>query len=79
MDGGADIGHADNLPETRGFIPGGYQYLSIQLGSQVGYFKARFWETSIALTQFYQYNHLRTTRDTLYLRYWEFSYRIFYR
>jgi hypothetical protein len=77
--GGADIGHPDDLPKRRGFIPGGYQYLSIQLGSQVGYFKARFWGAPRTLTQFYQYNHPRTTRDTLYLRYWDHNWRIFYR
>jgi hypothetical protein len=77
--GVADIGHPDDLPERRGFIPGGYQYLSIQLGSQVGYFKARFGGAPMALTQFYQYNHPRTSSDTLYLRYWETNYRIFYR
>jgi hypothetical protein len=77
--GAADMGHPDDLPVRRGFKTEGYQYLSLQLGSQVGYFKDRFRETPTALTQFYQYNHPRTTRDTLYLRYREFSYRIFYR
>jgi len=77
--GVADIGHPDDLPETRGFIPDGYQYLSLQLGSQVGYFKARFRETPTALTRFYQYNYPRTTRDTLYLRHWDTNWRIFYR
>jgi len=77
--GVADIGHPDDLPERRGFIPDGYQYLSLHLGSQVGYFKARFRETPTALTRFYQYNRPRTTRDTLYLRHWETNWRIFYR
>ena len=78
--GVAEMGHSDSdtPPERRGFIPDGYEYLSVQLGSQVGYFKSRFRETPEALAQFYQYNQPRTTRDTLYLRYWEFNYRIFY-
>lgn len=77
--GAADIGHPDDLPEPRGFIPKGYQYLSLQLGSQVGYFKVGFRETPTALTRFYQYNHPRTTRDTLYLRHWDQNWRVFYR
>jgi hypothetical protein len=77
--GAADIGHPEDLPVRRGFIPDGYQYLSLQLGSQVGYFKSRFRETPEALTHFYQYNHPRTTRDTLYLRHWDQNWRIFYR
>ena len=77
--GGADIGHPDDLPVRRGFRPEGYKYLSVQLGSQVGYFKARYWGTSTVLNRFYQYNHPRSTRDTLYLRYFDQNYRIFYR
>jgi hypothetical protein len=77
--GAADIGHPDDLPERRGFIPGGYQDLSIQLGSQVGYFKIRFRETPKALTRFYQHNQPHTTRDTLYLCHWDENWRIFYR
>jgi len=77
--GSADIGHPNDLPVRRGFKTEGYQYLSLQLGSQVGYFKARFWWTPSALIRFYQYNHPRTTRDTLYLRYWDTNWRVFYR
>jgi hypothetical protein len=79
--GVAEMGRSDSdtPPERTGFRPGGYQYLSLQLGSQVGYFKSRFWETPRVLTQFYQYNQPRTTRDTLYLRYGEQNWRIFYR
>jgi hypothetical protein len=77
--GVADMGHSDDLPEPRGFRPKGYQYLSVHLGSQVGYFKNHFRWTPTALTLFYQYNYPRSTRDTLYLRYYDHNYRIFYR
>jgi hypothetical protein len=77
--GVAEMGRSETWPQERGFLPGGYQYLSIQLGSEVGYFKGRFGGASNTLTQFYQYNQPRTTHDTLYLRYWESDWRIFYR
>jgi hypothetical protein len=77
----AEMGHsaADASPQELGFVPGGYEYLSVQFGSEVGHFKGRFSGASTTLTQFYQYNHPRTIRDTLYLRYWENDWRIFYR
>jgi hypothetical protein len=77
--GVAEQNHPATHPAPRGFSPAGYQYLSVQLGSEVGYFKGRFWETPTYLTKFYQYNHPRTTRDTLYLRYRMHDWRIFYR
>jgi hypothetical protein len=77
--GVAEQNHSDSRPRKRGFIPGGYQYLSLQLGSEVGYFKGLFTKGFDYRSLFYQYNHPRTTRDTLYLRHWDQNWRIFYR
>lgn len=77
--GGAEQNHSDTRLPERGFMPGGYQYLSLQLGAEVGYFKGRFTKGFDYRSFFYQYNHPRTTRDTLYLRCRETSWRIFYR
>jgi hypothetical protein len=77
--GVAEMGRRDTLHRKKGFIPAGYQYLRLQLGSEVGYFKESFSGASDNRTLFYQYNQPRTTRDTLYLRYWDSSWRIFYR
>jgi hypothetical protein len=77
----AEMGHsaADAPPQELGFVPGGYEYLSVQFGPEVGYFKGRFSGASTTLARFYQYNQPRTIRDTLYLRYWRNDWRIFYR
>jgi hypothetical protein len=77
--GVAEQNHSHTLPQKRGFIPQGYQYLSIQLGSEVEYFKERFAGTSDNRELFYQYNQPSSTRDTLYLRHWNSNWRIFYR
>jgi hypothetical protein len=77
--GVAEQNHSNTWPQERGFIPGGYQYLSIQLGSEVGYFKEPFVGANDERSLFYQYNQPHTRRDTLYLRHWARSFRIFYR
>lgn len=79
--GPAEMGHstADASAQELSFVPGGYEYLSVQFGSEVGYFKGRFRGASTTLARFYQYNQPRNSRDTLYLRYWENDWRIFYR
>jgi hypothetical protein len=77
--GVAEMGHSDTRPQESGFIPEGYQYLSVQLGAEIGYFKGGIRGASTTLTRLYQYNQPRTIRDTLYLRYWENDWRIFYR
>ena len=50
--GVAEMGRSEDSPTKIGFIPEGYQYLSLQLGPAAGYFKGPFWGASNTLTRF---------------------------